>query len=353
VLLSIAMIAVALTLQSSQSPKEKGVVKSGSAQKAANPQHSDQNPKQSAPQSTPIPSQIATAPSKPQTNPAADDVAIQRGTELFTELLVVVGFLQAGVMFLTWLVYCRQAKIMRLQAHEMKRQRGFMRLQWKATRDQLAQMESAGHQTDKLIKHAEAQVAALADAASAAKDSAEAATLNANAVINTERAWVVPELLPHSYQGKHGRWFKQDDVPLGTDEVLAGKHLIYSLKITNMGRTPAQVVSWELRYTCLPDGASDLPENAPGEFVSSHEFYHLLAGNGASVVIDEPPLDAGDLMSESLDAIRQLRKTAVFHGHVRYRHMFSEKDDAYADFCYVFTVSLNRLSRVGRYTKQR
>jgi len=85
-----------------------------------------------SPQSVPNTSQIAVAPStsKPQMNTAADEVEIQRKVERFTGFLVVVGFLQAGVIFLTWLVYCRQSKIMRLQAHEMKRQRGFMRLQW-------------------------------------------------------------------------------------------------------------------------------------------------------------------------------------------------------------------------------
>jgi len=52
------------------------------------------------------------------------------------------------------------------------------------------------------------------------------------------------------------------------------------------------------------------------------------------------------------DAIERFDKTAVIHGEVKYRHMFST-DDCYADFCYSYTVSEHRLSSVGRHTKQR
>jgi hypothetical protein len=106
---------VALALQPSQSPKEKGVAKS-SAQNAANPQHSDKTSIQPTSQSLPNTSQIAAAPGKPQTDIAADEVEIQRKVEIFTAVLATVGVLQLFVMFLTWAVYRRQAEIM---AHQI------------------------------------------------------------------------------------------------------------------------------------------------------------------------------------------------------------------------------------------
>jgi len=58
-------------------------------------------------------------------------------------------------------------------------------------------------------------------------------------------------------------------------------------------------------------------------------------------------------MRDDSDAIERLEKTAVIHGWVKYRHMLSTTDDCYADFCYAYTVSEERLTVVGRYTKQR
>ena len=182
---------------------------------------------------------------------------------------------------------------------------------------------------------------------------ADAAQRSTAALINSERAWVVPELIPHSYQGKDGRWYRQDHVPLTTEEVLVGSHLLYSLKLTNMGRTPAQILGFEMRYTCLPEGVRDLPTDPSGEAVEYHEFHHLLRGEGNAIEVGLPVVDAGLHMRDSWDAIRKLEKTAVFHGSVKYRHMFSTTEDSHADFCYVYSVQLNRLSSVGRHTRQR
>lgn len=52
---------------------------------------------------------------------------------------------------------------------------------------------------------------------------------------------------------------------------------------------------------------------------------------------------------------RKLRheRTAIFEGWVKYRHMFSITKDSVATFFYVYTVSLDHLSSIGRYTMQR
>jgi hypothetical protein len=140
---------------------------------------------------------------------------------------------------------------------------------------------------------------------------------------------------------------------MSTEEILAGDHLRYKLKLTNMGRTPAQIFGFTIRYSCLEEGVRDLPENAGGTHASSRPFEHLLGGNGQAVEIEEPIVDVGLYIRDDVDAIKRFEKTAVIHGSVKYRHMFSSTDDCYADFCYSYTASEERLSSVGRHTKQR
>jgi hypothetical protein len=54
-------------------------------------------------------------------------------------------------MFLQWCIYRRQARIMAHQAGEMTRQRVTMRRQLEAMGDQVAEMQSAGKQTERII----------------------------------------------------------------------------------------------------------------------------------------------------------------------------------------------------------
>jgi len=177
----------------------------------------------------------------------------------------------------------------------------------------------------------------------------------ADALVNSERAWVVAELVPQAVKfGDHWcRFVGSGHASMSTEEILAGHHLRYKLKFTNMGRTPAQIFSFTIRYSCLGEGVTDLPENAGGNQASTRPFEHLLAGNGEAVEIGEPIVDVGKYIEHDFDAIKSLKKTAVIHGSVKYRHMFSSVDDCYADFCYSYTVSQERLSSVGRHTKQR
>lgn len=177
----------------------------------------------------------------------------------------------------------------------------------------------------------------------------------ADALVNSERAWVVAELVPQAvkFGDQWCRFVGGGHASMSTEEVLAGHHLRYKLKFTNMGRTPAQIFGFTIRYSCLGEGVKDLPENAGGNQTSHRPFEHLLGGNGQAVEIEEPIVDVGEYIDHDLDAIKRFEKTAVIHGSVKYRHMFSSLDDCYADFCYSYTASQERLSSVGRHTKQR
>jgi hypothetical protein len=189
----------------------------------------------------------------------------------------------------------------------------------------------------------------------ATETAANAASKSAEALISSERAWVIAELIPHAVRASNNQWFRviaTGHVLMSVNEILAGDHLKYKLKLTNMGRTPAQLFGFTIRYSCLGEGVKDLPDNAGGKQSSARPFEHLLGGGGQAVEIEEPVIDVGKYMGDDTDAIERLEKTAVIHGEVKYRHMFST-DDCYVDFCYVYTVSQERLTSVGRHTKQR
>lgn len=208
---------------------------------------------------------------------------------------------------------------------------------------------------NKIKKQAETmerQTGVLQESVAVSRIAADTAKANTDALINSERAWIIPELRPHSYRDKDRRWRRQNGDYLSPEEILAGKHLFHSLRLTNMGRTPAQILGFEMRYACLPENVRDLPVNAGGEFAETREA-NLFLGGGDVYEIEEPILDVESCMTNSLRAIENLEKTAVFFGWVKYRHMFSTTDDCYADFCYCYTVSSHCLSSVSSHTKQR
>jgi hypothetical protein len=200
------------------------------------------------------------------------------------------------------------------------------------------------------------QAKKTAEATRAVRDSlphqqqaAEAASRNAEALINAERAWIIPELQCLAMQTSDGSWVKRKGGSFTTGEILRGKHLRYILKLTNMGRTPAHILECRINSTLLGEGVTDLPPNAAGDESQSHLVNQFMAG-GESAEIAEPLLDVGEFISPEWLAIRGSKKTAVFHGWVTYRHMFSPEEDR-AEFCYVYHVKNNGLSSVAQHTK--
>jgi hypothetical protein len=111
-----------------------------------------------------------------------EDSSTQGKLMWFTGVLAIVGVLQLIVMFLTWLVYSRQAREMRRQRHEIKRQRHVMFQQWNAMREQGSLMEK--------------QTVVLERSVAAAENSADAAKNNIELFINRERAWLRIEVAP-------------------------------------------------------------------------------------------------------------------------------------------------------------
>jgi hypothetical protein len=123
---TVALITVALAAQPAKTPKEQGIAKSESAKGAGKAQNADkpQEPAQTGNSSAaPAPAASTSEPtskaSESNASAEAENINIQRRIEIFTGVLASVAVLQLVVMFFTLLVYCRQAKIMRYQSHEM------------------------------------------------------------------------------------------------------------------------------------------------------------------------------------------------------------------------------------------
>jgi hypothetical protein len=182
-----------------------------------------------------------------------------------------------------------------------------------------------------------------------ASKAADAALRNAQAVINAELAWIVVELHPLARRDHDGQWIDENGGRLTTEDIVAGKHTAYSLRIKNMGRTPAQILSYQFNYTALPEGVTDLKPNKEGDTSQTSEFIHFLP-NGSDPMDILPALKVGIYMRRYETEIAEFKITAVFYGWVKYRHMFST-DECRSDYCFTYRPSQKTFWRVGRDTK--
>ncbi len=182
--------------------------------------------------------------------------------------------------------------------------------------------------------------------ARATETAANAATKSAEALINSERAWLIAELAPICRKFAD-QWYRPAGAtwaPLSMEEILKGDYLEHKLKLTNMGRTPAHILGYQICYSCLGEGVKRLSEGSIRKQVSVRTFDHLL-GAGDAVEIPES-IDAKKYMGDRFTKITDLENTAVFHGCVRYQHVFSKTEVVEEPFCYVYRPSFRSLEKV-------
>src|SRR5260370_3930229 len=173
-------------------------------------------------------------------------------------------------------------------------------------------------------KHTVAQMKIMQNEARASETDANATSKSVEALMNSECAWIIAELIPQAERFSDKQWYRSvgnSRVHMSVEEILAGHHLKYKLKLTNMGRTPAQIFGFTIRYSCLEESVRDLPDNAGGTQASYRPFVHLLGGDGQAIEIGEPIVDVGQYLQKDVDAIKRLEKTAVIHGSVKYRQL--------------------------------
>jgi hypothetical protein len=168
----------------------------------------------------------------------------------------------------------------------------------------------------------------------------------ADALVNSERAWVIAELLPVCVKFSDGFWRRPAGggwAALSEEEVLKGDHLRHKLKFTNMGRTPAHILRYQITYSCLDKGVTSLSGGTVARQDSAYIFDHLL---GSTDSIEVPEIvDVDEYMSERIKGIKDLENTAVFHGWVEYQHVFSDSEVVRVPFCYSYKPSILGLVR--------
>jgi hypothetical protein len=169
------------------------------------------------------------------------------------------------------------------------------------------------------------------------------------AVINSERAWIIAELVPEAYRDERRGWHHKDGKGFTYAEALEGKHFMYSLRVLNTGRTPAQMLRYCLSYSCVEEGVTGFPEIGAEDTTEEGEFTAFVVNNDA-VEITPLRIDSYMKSKDDWELIGDLKKTAVFHGWVTYRSVLS-KDELRSEFRYVYSPELNALVSRGKYNK--
>lgn len=194
-------------------------------------------------------------------------------------------------------------------------------------------------------------VKATSDNALAARDAANAAARSVSALINSERAWLIVEMVPLCRMSGNSWHYAADrgGTLLSEDELVNGYYLRHTVKFTNMGRTPAQILRFQIGYSHLPESVTELPEGSVGDCVEAREFDHALAGT-ASIEVLEPIIDIFNNRGstpEQIRAIDELRATLVVHGWVEYQHVFDSRNTERVNFCYCYSPSMHSLNRIA------
>lgn len=187
--------------------------------------------------------------------------------------------------------------------------------------------------------------------------SARASEKQATALINSERAWLIVEILPvcRMFGNEWHRPAGSGWASLSENEIIRGYHLRHTMKLTNMGRTPAQILRFQIGYSHLPQGVTELPEGSIGDLVEAREFDHALGG-AESIEVQEPIIDVFNNQgstAEQVRAVHEHRATLVVHGWVEYQHVFDWNNTERVDFCYSYSPETRRLNKVACPKQQR
>jgi hypothetical protein len=300
----LVLAIIILAQQPTKAPEGKGTAESNNAQSAAHAKSTESKQGPSA-QPSPVPTQATvgtesersgtttpnhTGTSNQQTSD--EDRAIQRKLTLFTGVLASVGVLQLVVMFLTWLVYRRQAGIMEQQRATMQSQRTLMQ-------GQLGQMEK--------------QTAELQSAQETALIAARAAVVNAKAAkVSADIAAGVS--LPVLKISQFGIG------PVNVSSNLAFfRRPKFEITVKNWGQTPAFLWAWTLQMTC-----EDLPEvPVYGGIAAGMPLEKQVIPGGGTFTLPEVGFHRQyDFSVDDATAVSEQRKPFTVYGHILYGDIF-------------------------------
>jgi hypothetical protein len=160
--------------------------------------------------------------------------------------------------------------------------------------------------------------------ANAARAAARAAFMNAQAVINSERAWVDGELV------------KIEKIGI----------IRYEFKVTNQGNTPARIFSYDVWYGRFTEG-TELPKQG---FTHINSPEDVLLGGGSTTTLRDD-WDIGHLFSGVFSDPETMPKGA-FCVTIKYGDVVSEgqqKREHQTSFVYIYDGFLSRIERRAEY----
>ena len=177
----------------------------------------------------------------------------------------------------------------------------------KAIQGQLAAIKAARKQTDKMIGHAATQ-------AQAAKDAATAANANATALKNSDRAWLLIEIVKATPESQPAT--EQNPPPA------------VHIGLRNYGKTPAFIFAAEFRYEI-----SDSPHEPPRPDIYAAytpiPYERIIAPNQPWI---EQPKPEGCLREEQAIAVNNTTGFLWAYGIVKYCDVYEGRHDT--KFCY-------------------
>lgn len=207
--------------------------------------------------------------------------------------------------------------------------------QTNANEGQLNEIKNSAQQTNILIEQAGKQ-------ADAARNSADAALLNATAVVNSERPWLFIEIETSDVKPD------QSGVPV---------HVSFSVRFQNWGKTPAEIINFDDHLECRKD-TEDLPM-PPKYRLEGHVWMHtrmlppgqIWAGPESYFFVENW------IPTDDFQEIRASRKRLLYWGRLQYRdlighsttiHDLKKMDTIHETcFCYFWSPSLNEFLICG------
>lgn len=169
-----------------------------------------------------------------------------------------------------------------------------------------------------------------------------------DALVNSERAWLIAELVPIYRRLTNGLWARPTETGgwdyVSNADLLSGEHLKHKLRVTNMGRTPAHVLRFGISYRLLDKGVTTFAGKSVAHQEDTHIFDRLLPAGESADVSDVVHIHA--YITNQRPGIVKLENSAVFDGWVEYLHIFNNSEVVRAPFRYVFKPSMVGLERV-------
>ena len=175
--------------------------------------------------------------------------------------------------------------------------------------------------------------------------SVDAAKTSADALINSERAWVVADFVPicAKFGGTWCRPIAGGWTMMNPEELLKGEHLNHLLKLTNMGRTPARILTFELGHSPLGDEGINGPIGEIVKDIENNEFDRILGGGES---IQDTEINVSQLVNKSIKKVGDSKTFIGFYGLIKYQHVFSNVDVEEVPFRYLYNPFTQQFTRM-------